>query len=430
MAVQNVERDLKLQRSEREKQEEQAAMQRLYTPQPLPPNISEFKTYIWGKFTLRDVVFVFICEAIPIVLCLPLSVVIPQWICMVIGFCAGLPLSFLSLKHIFTGELPIEQRVKIALAERGASNMLVWDKTKFDDTYLNCSTQSFVPNIQFGLDNYVMLPGNKGGFAVVQVTVDDMARSGMVEMEGVVNSFSTMLNRLISSDECIPIQIMLKAEPKNLKEYINSAVANYHRINMEGKPLAAARAMDYAGTLETIDQEVEYYYTYYVVVTYREDAEDVGTKSMKSASNIRRELREKADPLSKKAARAREAEENLDIGEDRKKKIREQSLAAKFGEKITRQKLEKRCSIVVSALQSMSTSHSKIHPRLMNRHEISKLIYECYNNEDKNKVDLIIDQSLDQKLVMFSPQMYNDFPEIFSMHRAHHSSISGRANQE
>ena len=412
--VQDVERDLKLTRAEKEKERESQAGAELRQSWPMPPNVSEFKSFAFGKFTVRDLVFVFASEAIPIVLLMPLQIVLPQWLCIVIGFCLGIPLSFLSLKHIFTGELPIEERVKLALKERGESNVLNWDKTKKNGEYITASTQSFVPDLEFDEDaDIVMLPNDKGGFAVIQISVDDMAQSKNSEMLRTVYGFSDMLNRLINSEQCIPIQIMLKAEPKNLGEYISSAVSYYHRIEMEGKPLAAARAMDYTGTLEALDQEVEYHYSYYVVVTYREDAEGVGTQSMKSASTIRKELREKADPLSKKAAQAREMEDQYDIGDDRKAKLREQRRSAEFGKLITHNKLEQRVAIVMNAISNLGSTHSEVRPRLLNKHEIAKLIYDCYNEEDKNRIDTVIDEALMQKDTMFSTLLYADFPTLF-----------------
>lgn len=424
MAVEGVERDLKLTRAEQEKERENQAGAELRQPWPLPPNVSEFKSFVFGKFTFRDIAFVFGCEAIPIVIMMAFSLLIPQWLCIVIGFCLGLPLSFLSLKHVFTGELPIEERVKIALKERGATNILNWDKTKKDGEYIGTSTQSFVPDLVFDEDDFVMLPGDKGGFAVIEVSVDDMAQSKNTEMRSTVYGFADMLNRLISSDQCIPIQVMLKAVPKNLGTYIESAVSDYHRIEMSGRPLSAARAMDYTGTLEALDQEVEYHYSYFVVVTYREDAENVGTQSMKSASTIRKEIREKSDPLSKKVARAREMEDEFDIGDDRKAKIKEQSKASEFGRLITRNKLERRVGIVMNALKNLGSTHSEVRPRVLDKHEIAKLIYDCYNEEDKNRIDTVIDEALMQKNTMFARQMYLDFPELFMVKNKEKKSLT------
>lgn len=423
----DVQRDIKLTKAEKEKEAQASAANELYYSYPLPANISELKDYAFGMLTWRDVILICACELIPIVLMLPFMALIPQWLCVLIGALIGAPFSFLSIKHIFTGDLPFEERVKIALSERGKSNLLNWDKTKNPDgTYVDSSTQSFVPRILFTEDKYMLLPGNQGGFAVMELAVDDITQAKNTDLLGVVRSFGRMLDALIQDTDCTPIQIMLKSVPKNLSDYIESAELHANEIRMRGKHIEAARAEDYVALLDSLDKEKAFYYRYYIVVTYREDAENVGNETMNTASVKRARLKEKAvSPLNKKAKVAKQME--FDVGmteEERKAALREQQKAAEFSPKRTVAALERRVGIVENMCRDLGSSHTAVKPRLLSRHEIAKLIYGCYNTEDKNVVDSIIDQALDEKETMYSPQIYHDYPELFALKRKKSNRMS------
>ena len=415
----DVQRDIKLTKAEKEKEQQAAAAEQLYYSYPLPSNISELKDFAFGGLTWRDIICIGACELIPVVLMLPFGAVIPQWLCALIGALIGLPFSFLSIKHIFTGDLPIEDRVKIAIAERGKSNLLNWDKTKKPDgAYVDSSTQSFVPQLRFVSDkNYFLLPRNQGGFAVLELAVDDITQAKNTDLVGVVNSFKRLLNALIQEEDCTPIQIVLKSVPKNLSGYIETAELHTNEIRMRNRNVEAARAEDYVALLDSLDKEKAFYYRYYIVVTYREDAEEVGNETMMSASNRRKMLQEKAaSPLTNKAKLAKEADFAVGISEEeRKAMLKEQQRANKFGPLITAKKLERRVMSIEGLCRDLGSSHTAVKPRILTQHDVSKLIYECYNSEDKNVVDAVLDQALIEKDVLYSSQMYKDYPELFAL---------------
>lgn len=251
MSTNSVQKDLKLTKAEREKEQQAEAYQQLMFSYPLPDNISEMKSFAFGNFTWRDVVLAIGSEFVGVVLLLPMQIFIPLWLCVIIGAIIALPLAFLSIKHVFTGDLPFEERVKIELSERGQTNLLHWDKTK--DTkgrYVGTSTQSFVPELTFSEENYAMLPNNEGGFAVIELAVDDISQAKNTDLVGVVNSFKRMLDSLIKDADCTPIQIMLKSIPKNLKDYIDSSEQRAIEIENNEKYMAAERAVDYAELFE------------------------------------------------------------------------------------------------------------------------------------------------------------------------------------
>ena len=91
-----------LERAQREKEREQEAGRKLYEERVLPRNISSMRDYAFGKFTWRDVACIFGCELVPVVLTMPLQAFMPQFLAVFIGLALGAPLSFLSIRHIFT----------------------------------------------------------------------------------------------------------------------------------------------------------------------------------------------------------------------------------------------------------------------------------------------------------------------------------------
>lgn len=412
----NLQQDMKLTRAEREKERQQEAARRLYEEWPLPGNISDLKSYAIGMLTWRDAGFLFASFIIPIMLMMPFSAVIPQWLCVVIGAVIGAPFAFLSIKHVFTGDLPFEERLKISIAERGELNLLHWDKTKEPDgSYVDTSTQSFVPRLEFTDDNFAMLPDNGGGFAIIQISVDDMAQSKNTEILSVVNSFASMLNALIKDTDCTPVQILLKSVPKNLSQYIDAADERTEALARSGRVISSVRSADYAELLVGLDQEKSFYYNYYIIVTYREDAEHVAEETMNTASVKRKKIQEKGfEPINKKAKIARQSDMDVGLSEDeRKKRLRELNRDAEFGRKRTKAALERRVNIVVNMLRDLGSTHTDVKPRLLKRSEMSKLIFECYNTEDKNVVDSVIDQSLDERSTMYSRNVYADFGDMF-----------------
>ena len=416
MAESNLQRDFKLTKAEREKEIQAEAYGQLHQEWPLPNNLSELKSFAFGSLTWRDMLFVGASELIPVVLMLPFSSLIPQWLCVVIGIVIGLPFSFLSMKHVFTGDLPFEERVKIALNDHGKINLLNWDKTKKPNgEYVDTSTQSFVPQMEFSEKNYAILPRNEGGFAVIELSVDDMSQSKSTDVLGTVNSFKRLLDALIQENEAIPIQIMLKSVPKNLSDYIDIASQRSAQIAMKNKQVASARADNYTELLMQLDQDKAFYYRYYIIVTYREDAEHVGENTMNTVSVKRAKIREKGmNPLNKKAKLAQQTE--FDVGmsmEERKQALRELNRDAEFGKKRTTDALERRVNMVVNMLRDLGSTHTAVKPRVLSSDETAKLIFECCNMEDKNVVDSVLTQALEPKDTLYSENMYKHYPELF-----------------
>ena len=420
MAEASVQRDLKLTKAEKEKEQQSAAYQELMYSYPLPENISEMKSFAFGNFTWRDVLLAGGCEAAGIVVLLPFQFFVPLWLCVIIGVVLGMPLAFMSIKHVFTGDLPFEDRVKISLSEKGQSNLLHWDKTKgVNGKYVDSSTQSFVPEIEFTEDNYSLLPNNEGGFAVIERAVDDITQAKNPDLVGVVNSFKRMLDALIQDTDCTPIQIMLKSIPKNLGEYIDNAVQRSYEIEADGKVIEAERAMDYARMLDMLDNDRSFYHKYYIVITYRKDAEKVAEDTMNTVSVRRKKIADKGlNPLNKRAQLAIDA--NFTVGmteEERRRAMKEMNKEAEFGRIRTREALERRVNTAVNMLRDLGSTHTDVKPRLLTQHEIAKLVFECYNSEDKNIVNSVLAGALINKDTIYSAAMYREYPDLFSLPR-------------
>lgn len=421
VAANSVQSDIKFTRAEKEKEQQAEAYQELMISYPLPGNMSEMKTFIIGSLTLRDVFLISASELIPVMIMFLISSMFPpgaQIIFIILGVIIGLPFSWLSIKHVFTGDIPIEEKIKIALSEKGKSNLFFWDKTKDKHgNYVESSTQSFVPNLIFTSDNYTLLPHSKGGFSVIELNVDDLAQAKNTDLVGIVHSFERMLNALIQDTDCIPIQIMLKSIPKNLKSYIDTAEQRTYEIQSEGKHVEAERADDYARLLYSLDMEKAFYYQYYIVVTYREDAEHVGEDTMNTAGVKREKLKEKGlNPLNKKMRSAKNVDFKVGMTqEERKTAIKAVEKGKEFSELKTRLALERRVSIVLNMLRELGSTHTDVQARLLTRHDMSKLIYDCYNVSDKNVVDAVLDSAIENKDALYSIPMYRDFPELFSI---------------
>lgn len=418
MAESTVQKDAKFTKAEREKEIEAEAGASLYSSYPLPKNISEMKSFAFGQFTWRDVLLVGASELIPVLLMMPFQAFIPMWLCCVIGIIIGLPFAFLSIKHIFTGDLPIEERLKIRIAEMGKTDLVYWDKTKTPTgTYTSTSAQSIVPDLEFTSWEGVLLPGNTGGFTVVELSVDDITQAKNTEMLGVFNSFKRFLDSLIQENDCTPIQIVLKSIPINLKDYIFAADQRIAAIEETGRMCFAARAEDYAELLTMLDMEKSFYYKYYIIVTYREDAENVGNNTMNTASVRRERLKEKGlNPLNKRAKAAKAAD--LQVGlteEERKAAMREKTNDAEFGRRRTKDTLQRRVGMAVNMIRDLGSTHTAVDPRILDENEIAKLIFDCYNTEDKNVVDSVLRGALIEKDTIYSLDMYSDFPEVFSI---------------
>lgn len=418
MSTNSVQKDLKLTKAEREKEQQAEAYQQLMFSYPLPDNISEMKSFAFGNFTWRDVVLAIGSEFVGVVLLLPMQIFIPLWLCVIIGAIIALPLAFLSIKHVFTGDLPFEERVKIELSERGQTNLLHWDKTK--DTkgrYVGTSTQSFVPELTFSEENYAMLPNNEGGFAVIELAVDDISQAKNTDLVGVVNSFKRMLDSLIKDADCTPIQIMLKSIPKNLKDYIDSSEQRAIEIENNEKYMAAERAVDYAELLQALDNDHSFYHKYYIVITYRQDAEKVAEDTMDTVSVRRKKIQDKGlNPLNKRAKLAKDT--NFTVGmteEDRRRAMKERNKEAEFGQLRTKEALDRRVGAAVNMLRDLGSTHTDVKPRLLTQHEIAKLVFECYNSEDKNVVDDVLAGALTAKDTIYSAAMYRSFPELFAL---------------
>lgn len=416
MAEQSVQRDFKFTKAEKEKEQQAAAREQLYFSYILPNNISDMKSFAFGSFTWRDVIAMGGCELIPIAIMMAFSALIPQWLCAIIGAVIGLPFAFLSIKHIFTGDLPIEERIKISLDERGQLSLLNWDKTKQGNgSYVETSTQSFVPQLEFTEDKFTFLPRSQGGLAIIELAVDDMTQAKDTDMLGVVRSFKRMLDALIQDTDCTPIQIMLKSVPKNLREYIEKSEQRASEIELAGHHVAAARAQDYSTLLMALDQEKAFHYRYYIIITYREDAEHVGEETMNSASVKRQKIKEKGlNPLNKRAKAAQQADFKVGMTEEeRKQMLKERNKESEFGPKKTQAALERRVSMCMNMIRDLGSTHTAVKPRLLDKHEIAKLIFECYNTEDKNVINNVLEGALDVKTTLHSQKMYTEFPDIF-----------------
>lgn len=420
--------DIKRGKSEAEKSREQTALQELYQPYPLPSNVSDMHAYVFMKFTLRDIIVLCIAFLVPILLTLPLQMAIGQIPQMILAIILGLPLAFIGNRHMFTGDLPIEERIKIAMSDRGANNLMHWDKTKKNGAYVDTSTQSFVPQISFTRNNFVMLPYGQGGFSVIEVTSDDIEMAKNSDKRNIVESFHKMLDHLVTDTECVPIQIFMKSVPVDIRQYITDTEDNYSRIRQERKYTMAARTEDYWSMLYGFDSEISYSYAYYIIVTYRKDAEKVGDDTMNTMGNRRQKLQENMNPLARRQKAL--AELDHEIGVSDAEKLRATMRENEFGPGNTLTKLTRRTSRILNDLNNIQSGESQVKAQVLTREEIAKLFFECYNDSDKNTVAEVIDQAIPQPYIMACPgvggedfpskqdtqypnQMYEDFPDLF-----------------
>lgn len=407
---------VKQQQLAEEHEAERRADMQLSSAYELPKNISDMKSFAWGMFTWRDVIVSGGIFMVFFVLSLPFHGVIGQIPAIIVAAVCSLPFIFLAIRHHFTGDLPIEDRIMIAVDNFGKSNLLVWDKTKGENGYVGTSTHDFVPAVNFGADDLVMLPGNKGGFSVFQVVCDDSDFVKQTERVHMRNGFCYMLNKLVNENENIPIQILLKADRQNIDSFIEAAESDLFRIedtNARATPqlMKAERARDYVGYLSLIANWDVFYYDYYVIVTYREDAEEVGNESLKSASVTRERIKDNMNPLKEQQKAAANVE--TDIGEDRAAALARSRHDAPYGEFNTRNALNNRNAVVSAAIERSRTTHTSITARPLTKNEISKLFFQCYNSDSDRLLDAVIDQSILPKPAVYSQDVVRDFPELF-----------------
>lgn len=400
----------KIRRTEAEKKKQAEALANLMQAYPLPKNISDMKSYAWGKFTWRDVIVSSACIIVPVMFMLAFQAVLPLFACVLIGIVIGIPLVFVANKHIFTGDLPIEEKVKIYVKNSGQSNLLSWDKTKQNGQYIPSSTQSFVPDVTFD-DSYAMLRGNKGGFAIVQLDIEDSTMSKYTEQFQILTQFVSMLNQCIDNQKSIPIQIYMQSSLIRLQGWIDNAMDDVMDIGASGKPTMWARGVDYLSLLKYYDNETRYMYRYYIVITYREDAEGVGDATMNTTSVRREQLKEKANPFRKKMEVAQSAD--FQIGDDRKAKSKEFMQASEFGKARTRAELDNRVPKITNAINQIGSTNTSVTARLLGKAEAGQLFYEFFNETDKYASIPVLMQALDDKDALWSDSVYHDFPQLF-----------------
>lgn len=402
---------LSLQKTEREKKRQQEALMELSRSYSLPKNISDMKSYAWGKFTWRDVIVSGACIVVPCMFMMLFQALMPTYVCLIIGLAIGLPLVFVANKHIFSGDLPIEQKIAIYLKNAGEANLLSWDKTKQNGAYIPSATQSFVPDIQIEQNDYALLNGNHGGFAIDQIDVEDSTTAKYTEQLTLYQQFCTMLNQCIDDQKEIPIQIYMQATLTPLQGWISNAIDDINALNGTPMTVKRDRALDYLGLLGRFDSQEKYSYRYYVVTTYRDDAEGVGDKSMNTTSVRREQLKESMNPFRKKM----EAAESIDyqIGDDRSAKTKEYMRASQFGATRTNAELDNRLLKVESAIDMMGSSHTGIQSRKLGSSDISRLFFEFFNDTDKYASVPILQQALDPKVALVSKDVYKDFPDLF-----------------
>lgn len=381
----------------------------------LPKNLSEMKSFAWGQFTWRDVIVAGACLMVMVVLTLPLHDVIGQIPALLIAIGLSLPFIYIGLKHHFTGDLPIEKRLKIAMDNWGKPDLLVWDKTVKDGVYVNTSTHDFVPAVSFGADGVAILPGNGGGFSVLKVNVDDSDYIKPTERAQIQRGFAYLLNKLNNANSNIPIQIFLKSSRQDLSAFVDNAENDIFRIednDVDHTQLVKRdRALNYSQYLQWIANSDNFYYDYYVVVTYREDAEEAGNDTINSASVRREKIIDSANPMKNKEKVMDNVE--VDLGEDLAEKRKEALASAEFGEVNTRNAMDNRIETVTQAIKQSGTTHSSISAEMLSKEEVAKLFFQCYNSDDSRFLDRVIDQSIHDKLTIVSSDVRRDFPGLF-----------------
>lgn len=402
---------LSLQKTEREKRRQSEALAALNRPYSLPKNISDMKSYAWGKFTWRDVIVSGACILFPCLIMMGFQAFIPTYVCLIIGVAIGLPLVFLANKHVFSGDLPIEQQVAIYLRNAGQSNLLSWDKTKLNGAYVPSATQSFVPDIRIERNDYALINGNHGGFAIDQVDVEDSTMAKYTDQLMLYQQFCSTLNQCIDEQKEIPIQIYMQSTLTPLKGWLSNTIDAINDMSGASTVVKRDRALDYLGLLGRFDSLEKYSYRYYVVTTYRDDAEGVGDKSMNTTSVRREQLKENINPFKKKM----EAADAIDyqIGDDRSAKTKEYMRASQFGMTRTNAELDNRLLKIESAIDTMGSTHTGIQARRLSSSDVSRLFYEFFNDTDKYASVPILQQALDPKVTLVSKDVYKDFPDMF-----------------
>lgn len=382
---------------------------------PLPPNASEMQSYAWGTFTWRDIVFSGSALLVMFLLTTPISAMFGQVAQVIATILLAAPIIFVAMRHHFTGDLPVEKRLQIALENRGKPDLMVWDKTIRDGKYVETSTHDFVPRVHFRSDGFITLPGEKGGFSVLKVICDDSNHVKATEQLQLMLGFNDMLNGLLAKEQNVPIQILLKATRQNISRYVEDAEDCLDRIRKNDvdstQLMKAERARDYLAYMDAMADEARFFHDYYVVVTYREDAEDVGNDSLKSGGVMKQRLRDKANPFAKGDSLAANVE--VEIGQDREEAIANARASARFGEVGTVDALNKRVDIVKQAIDRSKTTHTSISSEVMSEDEVSKLFFQCYNNDSDRLLDEVVKQSIDDKPVLVSELARRDFPDLF-----------------
>ena len=398
---------------EREREREAEAV--LEMSYPLPPNVSEMQSFAWGTFTWRDIIVSGSALLVMFLLMTPVGAMFGQVAQIIAAILLAAPIIFVAMRHHFTGDLPVEKRLKIAVDNVGKPDLMVWDKTMKDGKYVATSTHDFVPRVKFRSDGFVTLPGDEGGFSVLKVVCDDSNHVKATEQLQLMLGFNDMLNGLLAKEQNVPIQILLKATRQNISRYVEDAEDCLERIRRNDtnrtQLMKAERARDYLAYIDGIADEARFFHDYYVVVTYREDAEDVGNDSLKSGGVAKQRMKDKMNPFAKGDSLAANVE--VDIGQDRAEAIAEARASARFGEVGTVDALNKRVDLVKQAIDRSKTTHTSISSEVMSEDEVSKLFFQCYNNDSDRLLDAVVQQSIDEKPVLVSELSRRDFPDLF-----------------
>lgn len=418
--------DIRERKSEKFTTAEEQSSMALHTRYLLPYNISDMRQYAFGKMTWRDV----IVSSIVLALCIGFGyVVFTPFIGSALGMLIGVLLAiypvFLVNKHSLTGEPPIEDRIRIYLDAKDHHTTMCWDKQRTrSGLYESTSTQSVVPDVSFGdddtQDNFVYVNGDHGGFSVLSVEPDDESSFKENDKLSIFRQFQNMLNSLATERECIPIQLVSHAEQMNLSTFVENAEEDVRRIGRDvderqrfRRPLMESRAEDYQVLVAEQNSRTMFTHRYYVVVTYRDDSEDIGSESItkRSAQLRRQKMLDKANPLKKSQDRASNIE--FDIGDDREAKVSAATRENKWTRRKTQAALLRRTTTVMDRLSSIGPTPTCVRVTQLDRMEIAKLFYACYNTVDKETVDAVVSQALDQRPVQTSQLVYDDFPDLF-----------------
>jgi hypothetical protein len=419
MAVDEIYEERLAREEENREAAEQEAYNDLYSPAFLMRPTDAMKAYVWGSFTVRDIVCLAISFGPPLLIVYALTggTNIPA---LIIGALFGIPMAALTLSHKFIPlQKPIEERVKRYFANKKKAKSLVWDKTRDSSgDFTMTSTQRAVPVITFDNRNHAFVHSDgTGGFCALKVTAQDQGTMSYAELDEAYSAFATMLNVLLDSVREIPIQIFVKSRRVDVAMYVQQAKERAEYNASVERKCTMLRARKHAQMLSMLGSDAVsgaiplYSYEYYIIVIYRSDCEEVGNDTLEDFRVKRERMKEGMNPLAKKAKEAEAAQMSaIDIGKSKDELAKEMNERAKWSDAAVAQELDNRKRRI---LETLHRAGGSLRMTEVGTAELARLIYGAYH-ADWDLPNEVLTDAMDERLCEYDYNVAQEYSYIYN----------------